>query len=392
MWRRIRAAVVLGGLWGIAWFHRESRRADAMKRCRREMFPLWARALGCAASLLLVAPLSGAQSDATRIRYSVGCPTCRVEFTPIVTIGKPADPATPSSTSGFDRDSRGRFFVMSDNVQLLVYGADGAFLEAIGRRGPGPGEFDVPGPMAAISEVVVGPGDTVFVFHIRSITVFSPELEHVRTIRMPARSMLRSINRVSDGSWVIGAAISRPENAGRSVHVLNQDGSVRRSLGPEGVVIPGRLFSPSWFRLAPDQRSVWLYTTDHRFRLEHWSLDNRRLASFEIHDVPDFPEPTFETRRTRDGRSVRRAVGGASVLLNGIDTLGQLWMVRGLPDAGESAYVLDIVDPRTGGIRLSQRMPMAIGLLRRGDIGISGTTDADGFRSYTLWRYRFVGG
>jgi hypothetical protein len=55
-------------------------------------------------------------------------------------------------------DRYGRLFVADHgNNRVQVFNGDGQFLEAFGRRGAGPGEFDKPCGLAT------GPGDRLYV-------------------------------------------------------------------------------------------------------------------------------------------------------------------------------------------------------------------------------------
>ena len=328
-----------------------------------------------------------AQPTVKRVKYRVSCPTCVVELTPVVTIGGPNDTVSLAPNSFLDRDSQGRFFAISDDTRVLVYDARGRLLKTLGRRGDGPGEFNARGPLK-IKDVVVGRGDSVFVFHEPKVTVYSPQLVYVRTITMPVAQS--SFYPLADGTWLVSGASRTPANVGRSIFIVNPDGTIRRSLGPEQTLAPGRrLFIPTRFKAAPDRRSLWISTDYNRYRFSQWSIDNRLLASLEIHDAPFLPEPKRVTRRDGAGRTYQSLLGG-NVSVTGLDTLGQIWIWGRAPQAKLTEGVLEVIDPVTGGIRVSQRTTTPVWLLRSGAMAYTPTTDDDGFMTFVVSRYRIV--
>ena len=355
----------------------------------------WQLGVGCHALLLIGAGVLAAQPRPRRIDYKVACPTCRVELTPVATLGNRSDPAGIGDNPVLARDRQGRFFALSDNFQVLVYDARGKFLQAVGRRGDGPGEFNARGPLARINDVAIGRGDSLFVFHPPLISVFSPRLAFVRTITMQQPlGNLGSIHPLADGSWIIGAGIRRPPHTGRIVHIMNDDGTIRRSLGPEQVPTADRPLLAVWrFTLSPDQRTAWFGPQGHEYAFDPWRIDDVQVGPFVVEGAPYLPEPSYETRRGRGARPLRVAVGGGVVQLMGIDTLGQLWMSGRPPQPDSVTRYLEVVDPRTGAVRSSQKVPASMWpmrMLRTGDLAYTFTVTEDGFVSITVWSYRFV--
>ena len=333
-----------------------------------------------------------AQPPAKRVPYKVTCPTCRVELTPVVTLGKRSDPQGISFHSTLDRDRQGRFFAIGDNYQVLVYDARGNFIKALGRRGQGPGEFDV-GSVYGVLAVAIGPGDSIFVFHPPGVTVFSPELVYARRFVVPGTAQTTfGFRALADGTWLIAASIRGPQQVGRARHVMSGDGTIRRSLGPEQALSPDLPpLAVTYFYLSRDRRTIHLGPWDHRYLLESWDLEGRPLSGLEVVGVPYHREPTYrEVRRRNSQRPYLRAVGAGSTNLFGVDTLGQLWIHGRGPDS-TAVHHLDIVDPRTGEIRSSQVVPNPVQLLPSGDLAYAPTMADDGFFSFTVSRYRFVG-
>ena len=77
-------------------------------------------------------------------------------------------------------DSRGRIFVGDQQAsQIYVFGSGGEFIKSTGSKGEGPGEFSL------LSDVRVGPGDSLYAFDLRRdrISAFDPTtLEFVKSI------------------------------------------------------------------------------------------------------------------------------------------------------------------------------------------------------------------
>ena len=76
-------------------------------------------------------------------------------------------------------DSRGRIFVGDQQAsQIHAFGSGGEFIKSIGSKGEGPGEFSL------LSDVRVGPGDSLYAFDLRRgrISAFDPlTLEFVKS-------------------------------------------------------------------------------------------------------------------------------------------------------------------------------------------------------------------
>ncbi len=124
------------------------------------------------------------------------------------------------NVTGVALDNRGRIVVADDlGHHLKVFEPSGAYLATVGRRGEGPGEFSAPWT------ITVGPADSVFVYDFRRslISVFSPEYDWVRDIRVSPAWLVNSMIPLPDGSVVV-AAFER--GARFPVKTLRPDGTV----------------------------------------------------------------------------------------------------------------------------------------------------------------------
>ncbi len=342
-------------------------------------------------TLLAPALLLAQDPVVKRTKYSVECPTCRVDLTKIATLGKRSDPSTISIYSGLARDSKGRFFAFSDERQLLVFDSVGNFLKAIGRKGDGPGEFAGKSKFPPL--FAVGRGDSIFVVDPPRISVFSSALIFARTIDVSVSPQL-SFFPLRDGHILLAAESRLPNNIGRGIHVLGGDGNIMRSLGPEERVTPRQPTSVHHFFLSPNQASFWFGTG---FSFDQWSLNNKHLSRLEIVNVPFLPTPTSVVLPS--GRGVAQSNVGAAALI-GVDTVGQLWVFgRTSGDVAQlrraatpigNGGLLEIVDAHSGTIKSSQRVGFPLALLARGDLAYSPNMDSDMFFTISIWRYRFV--
>jgi hypothetical protein len=169
--------------------------------------------------------------------------------------------------AGARRLSDGRIAVADGaTAQLRVFGGDGRFLRAIGRRGRGPGEFD------RLDWLQVVAGDTLVTLdrNLRRLTVFSPTGTVARTIDLlkanatpwPGDVLLPDGGMVvvldTDDVWTrIRAGQLKPGQVGRSTAVLiryDAHGAVLDTIatvpGNESAIIEGPAATyPPWGRL-----------------------------------------------------------------------------------------------------------------------------------------------
>lgn len=115
------------------------------------------------------------------------CRTCAIELTRVVTLGRATDSVLLGQVVGVVAvNSRGEYFApASAGFQVAVYDSLGRLTRAIGKRGPGPGEF------RTISDIRVGTGDSLLVADSRNnLQLFTADLRYGRTIRIPNPSRL----------------------------------------------------------------------------------------------------------------------------------------------------------------------------------------------------------
>ena len=91
-----------------------------------------------------------------------------------------------------------------DGFRIAVFDSGGAFIRTLGGRGSGPGEF------IEIRDMQIGRGDTLYVLHDASISVFSPiTFEYVRSSSSRAARTANHLGVLADGSVVTGRTITQ---------------------------------------------------------------------------------------------------------------------------------------------------------------------------------------
>jgi len=151
------------------------------------------------------------------------CAECRIELTPIVTLGNKDGEGILYQQSVIASDRRGRYYVSSNtDPTIVVFDGAGRFIRKIGRRGQGPGEFQAR-PFIYFAD------DTLYAADIGRITIFAPDYKLVRTI--PLGTSGSSLAFLGDGTFVIAGTTRSGDLIGFPMHLVGRDGKVIRSFG-----------------------------------------------------------------------------------------------------------------------------------------------------------------
>jgi hypothetical protein len=125
------------------------------------------------------------------------------------------------------RLSDGRILVLDGStLQLRYFGASGEFLHRTGRRGSGPGEFQV------LSHLQVLPADSVLVYDARQsrVTLFDAAGRLAQTTRLtPPAGMVSGdlLGRFPDGSFAVRHVAPRPEAHSEALYFRDTDLVIR---------------------------------------------------------------------------------------------------------------------------------------------------------------------
>jgi len=131
------------------------------------------------------------------------------------------------------RDSAGNTYVLDTrNAQVQKIDAEGKFLKSIGRRGQGPGEFQMPFSMARDTE------DNLFVFDAmgRKIEVFSSDGRPLNTIKFETFAnheirRLKSRQFVKGGSFPLRDLTAGSRKLPPLLAIVDRDGRTQKSFG-----------------------------------------------------------------------------------------------------------------------------------------------------------------
>jgi len=177
-------------------------------------------------------------------------------------------------------------FVLADRYhqgQLKVYRTDGAFVRTVGRRGRGPGEYEVINAVWALPDG----GLEIYDFSLRRITRLDSDFTVVDTRPFGVPAAL--ITRLRDGSHVTVQALAFDDAVGLPLHWVDTLGVRRASFGAEPAIDDLRDWPRHLRQLTPaSDSSVW---SGHylRYRLEEWSIAGQRIRSLQ-RNVDWFPD------------------------------------------------------------------------------------------------------
>ena len=215
----------------------------------------------------------------------VTCGDCVITLDTVVTIGGLDGPGLHVVTvfSQVAVDRRGRILIGEPRQsEISVFDSTGRFLQTVGRRGEGPGEYQ------SIRHIGVGP---------RYIHVFDSDLgrtmlDHdfavVRTDRFPGTISSTAV--MSDDEVVFAAEVPTPESVGHKLHVLRPSGELV-SYGYDGGLHSSELTIWTFQRsaVAGKDDTVWVLPDDANRRVR-WDLApeprvgrvlERRVAEFD---------------------------------------------------------------------------------------------------------------
>ena len=250
------------------------------------------RALRVAHCLLLgalAAPL-GAQDSVVVIPDASTCATCSLTVSAVVELGARDGPGivarlrAPAAQARVVRSGDGDYYVPGylGEGRLLRFSPDGVFQEAIGRRGEGPGEYQMP-------VLLGGRADDLTIFDPRSARVTTIRGGEAATTNLPFRAHTWTV--LADGRHVYNALSSWSEGVGQPLHVYDlASRRISNSFGDEGVradrtpgVSSGHLRRAM---AAAADGNIWA-ARENRYRIDKWSPAGDRIARIE-RDAPWF--------------------------------------------------------------------------------------------------------
>lgn len=364
-------------------------------------------AWGLAALLLIAAPSCAdapdADSDDSGVLEIAGppvCDECRLEMSLEVKLRDRPDLGRQvvGNPQSVVRDSTGRVLHVhgGDASGFHIFDADGAFVRTVGSRGQGPGQFSY------IYALVFDDEGNLYVFDRERVTMFSPEFEILETKQTPLR--VRRGLFFQDGFVVASPSLSE-DAVGLPLHFLGKDLEIVRSFapterteGPEWQVLQSRGISRSIDGL------IWAHPTNS-YLVEEWdpSTGNRHRA-FER--TVEWFEPWVDHRSLSLEAPPQPRLAGVWQ-----DDDGLLWTVSAV--AAEKWHeglvvlpgfndlwieypeqfwdsIIEVIDPSTGQLLLSERVPQALGRFTNDGLVIGRRYPEGEFYQVDLWKLELV--
>ncbi len=316
---------------------------------------------------LVCAVLSGGPAGGQESVELQACVDCPIQLEHLIRIGDTDGPGLLGRPDLAFRTSSGQWLVVDIyDPGLKVYDAAGDFVRKIGRRGQGPGEFELP---MALHET---PGDSIEVADVALLRVstLGPDLTFARSRRLDVGGA--NVVFLGDGWLASNTLIPAPESIGLPVHLLDPSGHVVESLGADPPVTDLRDRDARWRWVAPARDGqIWVAELPE-YAIERWSRTGERTGSW-VRRAPWFEATGYF------GWSDDDLPPGPGIHDVHEDESGLVWVLLWLPDEeweegmGEgtdpygrpirtvvnySKYMdsaIEVFDPRTGQIIASMR-------------------------------------
>ena len=328
------------------------------------------------------------------------CEGCRIELVRVATLGSDKDSLSATWLAhSVSRDGRGRYYLAptADFSLIAVYDANGNFLRTLGRRGVGPGEYDF-----IVSASVQGDSLLVLDQGSRRLTRLTPDYTVARTI--PAAGTFASALALPGGSFLVTGTVRTPEWVGQPLFVLDSSGKILRAFGGDGEAVHYDRPQAQTRRIAlTPSADVWAGRVD-RYELELWRMDGTPLQVLR-RAVAWYPPWTDYNVQAPD-------VARPKPMLTSIkhDSAGLVWTMtrvavenwkpsakpspegkeRPVPSVNvydqNSDVILEVIDPRTGALIVSQRFPQYLQAFINGGLLYSLRETEEGDIRVDVWR------
>ncbi len=238
---------------------------------------------------------------------------CRPVFTEELTIGRGAsEDEQLQEVLTVQADAQGRIYALdSKAAQVKVFDARGRFLRAIGKKGQGPGEFDLPG------RCVVTPGGELAVLDLGNhrVSFFSLEGKLKREISTATHNLLHLRVNARGDVFSDRVIVRRPQELGFELVRFSPDLSSSVVLASEGFPqLPGHLnpFRPQiLYGLTRDDGLAWACMDRYEITvLDPEGRPRRKIVkepepnSFRDEDRKEFLREIFGDRGLPEGMTM----------------------------------------------------------------------------------------
>jgi hypothetical protein len=306
----------------------------------------------CVGATAVAALPASALGQATE-RLTEGCSGCHIRIDTVAILGDRDGPGmieddfTPTSV-----DSHGHFYLLSGGgVQVKVFDPEGAYLRSIGKRGDGPGEFQL------VRRLFVDANDHLYApdrIHGR-ITVLTPLGNVVRTITVGPPWLGFNIYPLRGDSLLVGGHSLSPELVGLPAHIISPEGALVRSFGERTYPVEATTDEFLLHRAIAlsEDHTFWVAGWD-RYHIELWRTDGQRLRHL-VREPAWFSQPAALT----DGRVPPRP----ALLSIFQDADGFLWTSSTVASSswtdGPHAIdtIVEVIDPASTQVLASTILP-----------------------------------
>jgi hypothetical protein len=350
-------------------------------------------------------PMPAQAPAVSHIPDSAACATCALQMRTLVTLGAASGAGELTrSPNGIAIDPQGRYWVLAGGPPR-IYSPGGRFLQTLGQRGSGPGQFEDPYAAAVL------PGDSMLVLDpvLGRAAVVSPKLRVSREIDAPW-----PVTRVAVLKWptavVLSGDILTPDQIGWPLHVASFAGSraiIRHSFGPDsGKLLVGGRTAIAQLITANGGR-LWAADFSH-YRITQWTTEGAWLQSL-IREAPWFPPSNVASL---GGPNVAPAPAITGLEL---DSLGLIWVAAKVPGSHWAAAwpslpsgivdvpvrnihldllygsAIEVIDPTSARVLTRRRMDEWVVAILPGHRAAVYSTDAQGVRHLTIVELKLTG-
>lgn len=210
----------------------------------------------------------------TRIADALSCPRCRIVVDTVATF---LDSLRLSSVGAVQVDARGRYWVLTPDYGVIVFGQDFPQGHAVGRRGRGPGEYDL-----AASIIPVSRDSTILLTADYRALVIDADLRPVRTFLVRQNLGTPLVLRWPD-SVVSSALLLTRQSAGWPLHLVSfaTDSLLTlRSFGPDRGELTPQGMDRHQQRTALAIGGGFWSADVVKYRFHRWAPSLQRVATY----------------------------------------------------------------------------------------------------------------
>jgi hypothetical protein len=271
------------------------------------------------------------QTQSRTISSTPMCARCTISIEPVATLRLPTDSLSFDVGARLLRLANGGFLAseLTETHIPALFDASGTFVRLIARAGQGPSEIE----RSAQDPLVVGHGDSVWIFADGQRHVFTPDMRYVR------KDVLNHVEgtplALPNGTIVIAAVNVSPLGAGYPLHIINRTGDIVRSFGLDAPITDPRsqyaarsLFGREF--TAGESGTFWVNRPTRGFLLEQYDV-NGNLRARGTHALDGWYKEATEARYGSGSDSVL-SVG----IVQSSSQPGLLWLLYGVRNASFS--------------------------------------------------------